>query len=135
MTTGPNQIKFAQNSREMIADSTNRIIFHSKWDKWSYIHPNAHCSIIKNFQEFEKHAALDTLRRRPGKLMKGVLFHQNNAPAHKSVVAMAAVHDVALNPGGGGGGALTCIGGTGTCPVDDPLFQTPIAALKIPDFQ
>ena len=25
--------------------------------------------------------------------MKGVLFHQDNAPAHKSVVAMAAVHD------------------------------------------
>ena len=32
--------------------------------------------------------------------MKGVLFHQDNAPAHESVVAMAAVHDwltVALN--------------------------------------
>ena len=25
--------------------------------------------------------------------MKGVLFHHDNAPAHKSVVAMAAVHD------------------------------------------
>ena len=37
--------------------------------------------------------------------------------------------------GGGGGGALTCIGGTGTCRFDDPLFHTPIAALKIPDFQ
>ena len=37
--------------------------------------------------------------------------------------------------GGGGGGALTCIGGTGMCRFDDPLFQTPIAALKIPDFQ
>ena len=36
---------------------------------------------------------------------------------------------------GGGGGALTCIGGTGTCRFDDPLFQTLIAALKIPDFQ
>ena len=32
----------------------------------------------------------------PGKLTKGSslgLFHQDNAPAHKSVVAMAAVHD------------------------------------------
>uniref|UniRef100_A0A3Q0T0Y3 Histone-lysine N-methyltransferase SETMAR n=1 Tax=Amphilophus citrinellus TaxID=61819 RepID=A0A3Q0T0Y3_AMPCI len=27
------------------------------------------------------------------KLMKGVLFHQDNAPAHKSVVAMAAVYN------------------------------------------
>ena len=26
-------------------------------------------------------------------LTKGVLFHQDNAPAHKPVVAMAAVHD------------------------------------------
>ena len=28
-----------------------------------------------------------------------------------------------------GGGALTCIGGTGTCRFDDPLFQTPISVL------
>ena len=32
-------------------------------------------------------------QKQPGKLMKGVLLHQNNAPAHKSVVAMAAVCD------------------------------------------
>ena len=25
--------------------------------------------------------------------MKGILFHQDNAPAHESVVAMAAVHE------------------------------------------
>ena len=36
---------------------------------------------------------VETFREWPGKLRKGVLFHQNNAPAHKSVVAMAAVHD------------------------------------------
>ena len=30
-----------------------------------------------------------------------------------------------------GGGALTCIGGTGTCRFDDPLFQTPISVLYI----
>ena len=29
----------------------------------------------------------------PGKLTKGILFHQDNAPAYKSVVAMAAVRD------------------------------------------
>ena len=33
------------------------------------------------------------ISKRPGKLTKGVLFHQDNAPAHKSVVAMAAVRD------------------------------------------
>ena len=32
--------------------------------------------------------------KRPGKLTKGVLFHQDNASAHKSVGAMAAVHDL-----------------------------------------
>ena len=29
--------------------------------------------------------------------MKRVLFHQDNAPAHMSVVAMAAVHDFGLD--------------------------------------
>ena len=31
--------------------------------------------------------------KRRGKIRKGVLFHQDNAPAHKSVVAMAAIND------------------------------------------
>ena len=31
--------------------------------------------------------------KRPGKLTKGVLLHQDNASAHKSLVAMSAVHD------------------------------------------
>ena len=31
--------------------------------------------------------------KRPGKLTKGVLLHQDNTPAHKSLVAMSAVHD------------------------------------------
>ena len=30
---------------------------------------------------------------RSGKLSLGVLFHQDNAPAHKSAVALAAIHD------------------------------------------
>ena len=34
--------------------------------------------------------------KRPGKLTKGVLFHQDNALAYKSVVAMATVHDCGL---------------------------------------
>ena len=36
---------------------------------------------------------LTDISKRPGKLTKGVLFHQDNAPTHKSVVAMAAVCD------------------------------------------
>ena len=31
--------------------------------------------------------------KRCGKLTKGVLFHHSNAPVHKSVIAMAAIHD------------------------------------------
>ena len=31
--------------------------------------------------------------KQSGKLTKGVLLHQDNAPAHKSLVAMSAVHD------------------------------------------
>ena len=31
--------------------------------------------------------------KQPGKLTKGVLLHQDNAPAHKSLVAIFAVHD------------------------------------------
>ena len=31
--------------------------------------------------------------KRHGKLTKGVLFHQDNTPVHKSVIATAAIHD------------------------------------------
>ena len=31
--------------------------------------------------------------KRRGKLTKGVLFHQDNAPVHKSVIAIAAIHN------------------------------------------
>lgn len=32
----------------------------------------------------------------PGKLTKGVLFHQDNAPAHMSLVSIAAVRDFGI---------------------------------------
>ena len=31
--------------------------------------------------------------KRPGKLTRGILFHQDNAPAHTSMAAMATIHD------------------------------------------
>ena len=31
--------------------------------------------------------------KRCGKLTEGVLYHQDNAPVHRSVIAMAAIHD------------------------------------------
>lgn len=39
------------------------------------------------------HKVKDNLKaKRRGKLSRGVLFHQDNAPSHKSAVAMAAIH-------------------------------------------
>ena len=35
----------------------------------------------------------ETKSKRPGMLTKGVLFPQDNAPAHKSLVAMSAIRD------------------------------------------
>ena len=43
--------------------------------------------------------ASETFRERPGKLTKGVLFHQDNAPAHGSVVVMAVVRDCGFELG------------------------------------
>ena len=39
---------------------------------------------------------LETFHKQSGNPTKGVLFHQDNAPAHKSVVAMAAVRDCGI---------------------------------------
>ena len=36
--------------------------------------------------------------KRRGKLSKGVLFYQDNAPAHMSVIAMAAINDCGQHP-------------------------------------
>ena len=33
------------------------------------------------------------IKKRHGKVTRGVLYHQDNAPAHKSAVAMAAIHN------------------------------------------
>ena len=40
-----------------------------------------------------KHFRREVKSKRPGMLTKGVLFHQNNAPAHKALVAMSAIRD------------------------------------------
>ena len=41
---------------------------------------------------------LETFCEWPGQLTKGVLFHQDRAPAQKSVVVMAAVRDSSFEP-------------------------------------
>ena len=54
---------------------------------WYYLHPH-----WKSNSGLWK-VILETFRRWPGKLTKGDLFHHDTAPAHKSVVAMAAMCD------------------------------------------
>ena len=49
--------------------------------------------ILKPSVNREEGVVLEIFCERPGKVMKGALFHQDNAPTHKSVVAMAAVCD------------------------------------------
>ena len=66
------------------------------WHALNSTFPDTNCIVSFQIQisnsEFWK-VVLETFREWPGKLMKRVLFHQDNAPEHKSVVAMAAVHD------------------------------------------
>ena len=35
----------------------------------------------------------EAIKKRPGKLTRGILFHQDNAPAHTSMVAMGTIQD------------------------------------------
>ena len=80
---------------------TKKELCHSNetWHAFNSTFPDTNC--IVSFQ-INPHLASnsglwnvvqETFRERPGKLTKGVLFHQDNAPAPKSVVAMAAVRD------------------------------------------
>ena len=63
------------------------------WDALNSIFPDTNCinpHWICNSGLWK--VVRDTFRRRPGKLTKGVLFHQDNAPAHKSMVATVALN-------------------------------------------
>ena len=56
----------------------------------------AELSMVEYYAKLPKQMQKAITAKRPGKLTKGVWFHQDNAPAHKSVVAMAAMHDFTL---------------------------------------
>ena len=43
-----------------------------------------------------KHLQKVIKEKRPGMLTKEVFFHQDNAPAHTSLVAMATIHDCGI---------------------------------------
>ena len=47
-------------------------------------------------EQFRIFKSTTDILKRPGKLRKGVLFHQDNAPAHKPVVTIAAARDCGL---------------------------------------
>ena len=80
---------------------TEKELCHSKeiWHALNSIFPDTNCivSFQRNLHWISNSGlwivVLRDISKRPGKLMEGVLFHQDNVPAHKSVVAMAAVHD------------------------------------------
>ena len=62
------------------------IVFIDYLEKGRTINGEYYAALLKQLRKEIK-------AKRPGKLTKGVLFHQDNAPAHKSVIAMAALHD------------------------------------------
>ena len=62
------------------------IVFINYLQKGKTINGEYYAKLLRELQQAIK-------SKRPGKLTKGVLLHQDNAPAHKSLVAMSAVHD------------------------------------------
>ena len=46
----------------------------------------------QHYSEQLKHLR-EAIKKKPGKLTRGILFHEDNAPAHTSMVAMAIIHD------------------------------------------
>ena len=61
------------------------IVFIDCLQKGNTINGEYYAKLLRELQAIKS--------KRPGKLTKGVLLHQNNAPAHKSLVAMFTVHD------------------------------------------
>ena len=62
------------------------IVFIDYLEKGRTINGEYYADLLKQLRKEIK-------AKRPGKLTKGVLFHQDNALAHKSVIAMASLHD------------------------------------------
>ena len=62
------------------------IVFIDYLQKGKIINEEYYATLLRELRQAIK-------SKRPGKLTKGVLLHQDNAAAHKSLVAMSAVHD------------------------------------------
>ena len=66
------------------------IVFIDYLQKRRTINGEYYANLLKEMRQVIK-------SKRPGKLTKGVLFHQNKAPAHESMVAMASVRDCSFD--------------------------------------
>ena len=85
----PKKAKVVSSAGKVIASvfwDAKGIVFIEYLQKGETINGEYYAKLLKELRQAIK-------SKRPGKLTKGVLLHQDNAPAHKSLVAMSAVHD------------------------------------------
>ena len=55
--------------------------------------PKGHTITGEYYSDLLKRLRESIKKKRPGMITKGVLFHQDNAPAHSSMLAMATIRD------------------------------------------
>ena len=85
----PKKTKVVSSAGKVMASvfwDAKRIVFIDYLRKGKTINGEYYAKLLRELRQAIK-------SKRPGKLTKGVLLHQDNAPAHKSLVAMSAVHD------------------------------------------
>ena len=79
-------VSFAGKVMASVFWNAKGIVFIDYLQKGKTINREYYAKLLRELRQAIK-------SKRPGKLTKGVLLHQDNAPAHKSLVAMSTVHD------------------------------------------
>lgn len=85
----PKKAKVVSSAGKVMASvfwDAKGVVFVDYLEKGQTINGEYYSNLLRQLREAIK-------KKRPGKLTKGVLYHQDNAPPHKSVVAMATVRD------------------------------------------
>ena len=85
----PKKAKVVSSAEKVMASvfwDAKGIVFIDYLQKGKTINGEYYAKLLRELRQVIK-------SKRPGKLTKGVLLHQDNAPAHKSLVAMSAVQD------------------------------------------
>ena len=85
----PKKAKVVPSTEKVMASvfwDAKGIVFINYLQKSKTINGEYYAKLLRELRQAIK-------SKRPGKLTKGVLLHQDNASAHKSLVAMSAVHD------------------------------------------